>query len=63
MRAAFAPPHIFVTTLVKTATWLPDNFAVTLCKVMSPVHVTTVVRACATLERKLRLPAKTLSSS
>ena len=49
---------IFVTTVVKTAKRLPDNFAVTLCKVMSPAHVTVVARACSTLERKLKLKRK-----
>jgi hypothetical protein len=46
---------LFVTTLVKTAKRLPANFAVTLTKVMVPEHVSVVVRACAALERKLRL--------
>ena len=51
---------IFVTTVVKTAKRLPDNFAVTLCKVMSPAHVTVVARACSTLERKLKLKANAI---
>ena len=46
---------IFVTTVVTTAKRLPDNFAVTLCKVMSPAHVSVVARACSTLERNLKL--------
>ncbi|HXG70811.1 MAG TPA: hypothetical protein VNJ04_09400 [Gemmatimonadaceae bacterium] len=46
---------IFVSTLVKSATRLPDNFAVTLCKVMTPEHVGTVARACSALERRLKL--------
>jgi citrate lyase beta subunit len=46
---------IFVTTLVKTAKRLPDNFAVTLTKVMTPAHVSAVARRCAALERKLKL--------
>jgi citrate lyase beta subunit len=46
---------IFVTTLVKSARRLPDNFAVTLTKVMVPEHVSAVERACTALERKLRL--------
>ena len=47
---------LFVTTMVKAARRLPDNFAVTLTKVMTPEHVSTAVRACVGLERKLRLP-------
>ena len=47
---------IFVTTVVKAARRLPDNFAVTLTKVMVAEHVSTAVRACVGLERKLRLP-------
>ncbi|MEO7134372.1 MAG: phosphoenolpyruvate kinase, partial [Vicinamibacterales bacterium] len=46
---------IFVTTVIETAKRLPDNFAVTLCKVMSPAHVSIVAAACSTLERNLRL--------
>ncbi len=45
----------FVTALVKKARRLPDNFAVTLTKVMTPAHVSVAVRACAALERTLRL--------
>jgi hypothetical protein len=46
---------VFVSTLVKAARRLPANFAVTLCKVMTPEHVSTAVRACAALERRLEL--------
>jgi len=46
---------IFVTTVVKAARRLPDNFAVTLTKVMAPEHVTAVAERCAALERKLKL--------
>lgn len=46
---------IFVTTLVKAARRLPDNFAVTLTKVMTPAHVSAAARAADALERKLRL--------
>ena len=46
---------IFVTTLAKSAKRLPDNFAVTLTKVMTPAHVSTVVRVCTVLERTLDL--------
>ena len=51
---------IFVTTVIKTAKRLPDNFAVTLCKVMSPAHVSVVERACAALERRLKLKRKAI---
>jgi hypothetical protein len=46
---------VFVSTLVKAARRLPDNFAVTLTKVMAPAHVAGAVHACTALERKLRL--------
>ena len=46
---------IFVTTLVKTATRLPANFAVTATKVMTPAHVSVLAQRCSALERKLRL--------
>ena len=46
---------IFVSTLVNSGKRLPGNFAVTLCKVMRPEHVSSVARVCTTLERKLRL--------
>jgi citrate lyase beta subunit len=46
---------IFVTTLVKAAKRLPDNFAVTLTKVMAPAHVTAVAQRCTALEKKLKL--------
>jgi hypothetical protein len=46
---------IFITTLVKSAKRLPDNFALTLTKVMAPAHVTVVAQACTALERKLKL--------
>ena len=46
---------IFVTTLVKAARRLPDNFAVTATKVMTPAHVSVLAQRCAALERKLRL--------
>jgi citrate lyase beta subunit len=48
---------IFVTTLVKSAKRLPDNFAVTLTKVMTPAHVTIVAEMCTALERTLGLKA------
>jgi hypothetical protein len=51
---------IFVSTLAQTAKRLPANFAITLCKVMTPEHVTIVARACSTLERKLKLKSKSI---
>ena len=53
---------IFVTTLVKAAKRLPDNFAVTLTKVMTPAHVTAFARACDALERKLKLPSHSIKA-
>jgi hypothetical protein len=46
---------IFVTSLVKAAKKLPGNFAITLTKVSTPEHVSSVVRVCSALERKLKL--------
>ena len=46
---------IFVTTVVKAAKRLPDNFVVTLTKVMAPEHVTVVAQRCTALERQLKL--------
>ena len=51
---------IFVTTLAQSSKRLPDNFAVTLCKVMTPEHVGTVARVCSALERKLTLEPKAM---
>lgn len=51
---------LFVTTLVKFAKRVPGNFAIVIPKVTSPAHVTAVVKACAALERKLRLKSGTL---
>ena len=51
---------LFVTTLVKTGKRLPDNFAITVPKVMTPAHVDAVVRACAALERQLKLKRNSL---
>ena len=49
----------FVTTLARsTRNGLPPNFTVTIPKVMTPEHVSTVARTCALLERRLKLPAK-----
>ena len=47
---------LFVTALVTSAKGrLPDNFAIVIPKVMMPAHVSVVVKACAALERKLKL--------
>jgi hypothetical protein len=46
---------LFVTALVKTGKRLPDNFAITVPKVMTPTHVDAVDRACTALERRLKL--------
>ena len=51
---------LFVTALVKRGTRLPDNFAITVPKVMTSAHVDAVVRACASLERRLKLPRNSL---
>jgi hypothetical protein len=51
---------IFVTALVKSGKRLPDNFAITVPKVMAPAHVSAVVRACAALERRLKLKRNSL---
>src|SRR5688572_13058143 len=40
---------LFVTTLVKTGKRLPDQFAITVPKVMTPAHVDAVARACVAL--------------
>jgi hypothetical protein len=48
---------LFVTTLAAaTKRQLPPNFAITIPKLMSPVHVEAAAGACAALERRLRLP-------
>jgi hypothetical protein len=47
---------LFVTALVKAGKRLPDNFAITVPKVMTATHVDAVDRACAALERRLKLP-------
>ena len=51
---------LFVTTLVKAGKRLPDNFAITVPKVMTPAHVDAVDRACAALERQLKLKRNSL---
>ncbi|MBA3271255.1 MAG: phosphoenolpyruvate kinase [Acidobacteria bacterium] len=49
--------ELFVTALARaTPRRLPPNFAVTVPKLMTPVHVSTVASACEALERKLKLP-------
>jgi len=51
---------LFVTALVNTGRRLPDNFAITVPKVMTPAHVDAVVRACVALERQLKLQRNSL---
>lgn len=51
---------IFVTTLVRSGKRLPENFAVTLCKVMTREQVIVVARACTALERKLKLKPRAI---
>jgi hypothetical protein len=52
---------LFVTTLTRaTRKQLPVNFVITVPKVMVPAHVTAVARACAALERRLKLSAGAL---
>jgi hypothetical protein len=52
--------EIFVTSLIKAAKRLPNNFAITLTKVMTPEHVSAPARVCAALERKLKLKPNTI---
>jgi citrate lyase beta subunit len=52
---------LFVSTLARaTKRRLPQHFVITIPKLMAPGHVTAVARACAALERTLRLPPDTL---
>jgi hypothetical protein len=51
---------LFVTALVKAGKRLPHNFAITVPKVMTATHVDAVDRACAALERRLKLPRNSL---
>ena len=52
---------LFVTTLAKASRRaLPENFFVTVPKVMTGAHVAAVAAACARLERRLKLPAGAL---
>jgi citrate lyase beta subunit len=52
---------IFVSSLVKAGKRrLPDNFVITIPKVMTPAHVVAVARSCAALERRLKLKPHTL---
>ena len=52
---------LFVTTLAgATKRRLPPGFVVTIPKIMAAGQVTAVARACAALERRLKLPAGAL---
>src|SRR5262249_38238510 len=47
---------LFITTLSRsTNRRMPANFVVTIPKIMTPIHVATVARACTGIERRLRL--------
>ena len=53
--------EIFVTTLVRAiGASLPENFVVTIPKLMAVQHVAVVSALCATLERRLKLRRNTL---
>ena len=47
--------EIFITTLIKAARRLPDGFAVTATKVMTPAHVSVLAQKCSVLEKQLKL--------
>ena len=52
---------LFVSTLAKAGKRrLPPNFVVTIPKVMTPAHVVAVARACAALERRLKLQPQSI---
>jgi citrate lyase beta subunit len=52
---------LFVTTLAKASRGaLPENFVITVPKVMTGAHVAAVAAACARLERRLKLANGTL---
>jgi citrate lyase beta subunit len=52
---------LFVSSLATAGTRrVPDNFAITIPKVMTPAHVVAVARACAALERRLKLKSQSL---
>ncbi len=52
---------LFVSSLVRAGERrLPDNFVITVPKVMTPAHVIAVARSCAALERRLKLKPYTL---
>jgi citrate lyase beta subunit len=46
---------LFVTALSRAGRGLPENFVVTIPKVMTPAHVTAVATMCAALEHRLKL--------
>ena len=53
---------LFVTSLAGAAGGrLPPNFVVTIPKLLSPGHVAAVARTCAIIERRLKLPARTIA--
>jgi citrate lyase beta subunit len=53
---------LFVSSLAAaTKKRLPPVFIVTIPKLMSPAHVSAVARTCDVLERRLRLPRRTIA--
>jgi citrate lyase beta subunit len=52
---------LFVSSLARAGKrrW-PANFVITIPKVMTPAHVVAVARACAALERRLKLAPRSL---
>jgi citrate lyase beta subunit len=53
--------ELFVGTLARsTGRGLPPNFTVTIPKIMTPEHVSMVAKTCALLERRLKLPARSI---
>jgi len=52
---------LFVSALMRAGKRrLPDHFAITIPKVMTPAHVVAVARACAGLEQRLKLKPHSL---
>ena len=46
---------LFVTASVRAGRGLPQNFVVTIPKIMTPAHVTAVATMCVALENRLKL--------
>jgi citrate lyase beta subunit len=60
LRRSLRTLDLFVSTLVREAGRVPDNFVVTLPKISVPEQVSTLVRAFESLEQRLSLDAGTL---